>query len=266
VELAHDIAHLRIGTLIDMVADGRLVATGRPGGPEWTRTAQARLFESLEAGWPTGQLLAWVPYPTSRWYLLDGHRRLTTLLHAADRGTTLVRDLAVAAPSYLPAPAHGGHYLPVSKMLTTWVFLAATRHLPRRAGEHAGRAAHRLGSAGVQMIRLLGGTPTLVATLAGRLVPGRVEAASLHRIAAATTTSGAAPGFIADLQVGQRVVLEYTDDPHTVLTGGAAGTITRVDPRLGCVEVAWDNGSRLSMWPAAGDRFRPEPTTTTPGT
>jgi hypothetical protein len=45
-----------------------------------------------------------------------------------------------------------------------------------------------------------------------------------------------------------RVVLEYTSDPHTDLVPGDRGTVTMIDA-LGTVHVNWDNGSNLGMVP-----------------
>jgi len=58
-------------------------------------------------------------------------------------------------------------------------------------------------------------------------------------------------------QRGERVVLVFTDDPHTTLRPGDEGTVRRYDTTLNVVDVNWDNGSRLSMWLNDGDRIRP---------
>jgi hypothetical protein len=55
---------------------------------------------------------------------------------------------------------------------------------------------------------------------------------------------------------GDRVVLEYTDDPHTKLRPGDEGTVTRYAPGLGQLDVNWDSGSTLSMLLDEGDRVR----------
>ncbi len=57
-------------------------------------------------------------------------------------------------------------------------------------------------------------------------------------------------------QPGERVALEYTSDPHTLLRPGDEGTVRRFDPEQGVLEVDWDSGSRLSMLLDAGDRVR----------
>ncbi len=57
-------------------------------------------------------------------------------------------------------------------------------------------------------------------------------------------------------QRGDRVALEYTDDPHTRLRPGEEGTVTRYDPKLGQLDVNWDSGSTLSMLLNDGDRVR----------
>ena len=55
---------------------------------------------------------------------------------------------------------------------------------------------------------------------------------------------------------GDRVALEYTDDPHTRLQPGDEGTVTRYDPGLGQLDVRWDSGSTLAMLLHDGDRVR----------
>ena len=55
---------------------------------------------------------------------------------------------------------------------------------------------------------------------------------------------------------GDRVALEYTDDPHTRLRPGDEGTVTRYDPGPGQLDVSWDSGSTLSMLLNDGDRVR----------
>jgi hypothetical protein len=56
---------------------------------------------------------------------------------------------------------------------------------------------------------------------------------------------------------GQRVALEYTTDPHTLLRPGDQGTVRRYHPDLQTVDIDWDNGSHLSMCLDAGDRIQP---------
>jgi hypothetical protein len=62
-------------------------------------------------------------------------------------------------------------------------------------------------------------------------------------------------------RTGQRVALEYTNDPHTLLRPGDEGTVIGHDEATGVVDIAWDSGSRLSMCLDAGDRIRILPTT-----
>ena len=57
-------------------------------------------------------------------------------------------------------------------------------------------------------------------------------------------------------QPGDRIALEYTDDPHTRLRPGDEGTVTRWDPAQGQLDVRWDSGSTLSMLLNDGDRVR----------
>jgi len=58
---------------------------------------------------------------------------------------------------------------------------------------------------------------------------------------------------------GDRVRLAYTSDPHTTLRPGALGTVRSVrtvdlgDGAETHIGVAWDDGSRLSLIPEAGD-------------
>ncbi|WP_428962978.1 DUF4314 domain-containing protein [Micromonospora fluostatini] len=53
---------------------------------------------------------------------------------------------------------------------------------------------------------------------------------------------------------GERVALEHTGDPYTLLRPGDEGTVHRYDPDLRVIEVRWDSGSSLSMLLDAGDR------------
>ncbi|MEU5565533.1 DUF4314 domain-containing protein [Micromonospora musae] len=54
-----------------------------------------------------------------------------------------------------------------------------------------------------------------------------------------------------------RVALEHTTDPHTLLRPGDEGTVRRYDPQTRVLDVAWDNGSRLSLLLGESDRVRP---------
>jgi len=53
---------------------------------------------------------------------------------------------------------------------------------------------------------------------------------------------------------GDRVALEFTDDPHTRLRPGDEGTVTRYDPKPGQLDVNWNSGSTLAMLLNDGDR------------
>jgi hypothetical protein len=65
------------------------------------------------------------------------------------------------------------------------------------------------------------------------------------------------PGELAvTYQAGDRVALVHTSDPYTRLTPGTAGTVTRYDPDPGQLDMAWDDGSSLSMLLRDGDQVR----------
>ena len=173
--------------LLRLLETGALLPAGAAGGPDWTGGQQALLFASLEAGWPTGQLLAWNPGgPGPLWHLLDGHRRALTVLALIATGDGgLLRDLTADQPTYLPTyHAADGLYLPVNAMRFTTRFLAATRSLPpatlRRAEQHAHQVLH----AAFDVVALRGGTPAQIVAVCARLVPGRVDPAVVHTIAA----------------------------------------------------------------------------------
>ena len=56
---------------------------------------------------------------------------------------------------------------------------------------------------------------------------------------------------------GDRVELVATDDPYTILQSGDRGTVTGIrDVPERAIDIAWDNGSTLSILPDAGDRIR----------
>jgi hypothetical protein len=57
-------------------------------------------------------------------------------------------------------------------------------------------------------------------------------------------------------QRGDRIALVHTSDPHTRLVPGTAGTVTGYDPDLGQLDMAWDDGSSLSMLLRDGDQVR----------
>ena len=52
---------------------------------------------------------------------------------------------------------------------------------------------------------------------------------------------------------GDRIALVHTDDPHTCLQPGSLGTVVRASAER--VDVAWDDGSSLSLLPNEGDRY-----------
>ncbi|MCW3818591.1 DUF4314 domain-containing protein [Micromonospora sp. DR5-3] len=69
--------------------------------------------------------------------------------------------------------------------------------------------------------------------------------------------AGRDPRSAADTyQVGNRVALEHTSDPHTRLRPGDEGTVRRYDADQRVLDVEWDSGSRLSMLLGEGDRVR----------
>ncbi|MBQ0905472.1 DUF4314 domain-containing protein [Micromonospora sp. U21] len=57
-------------------------------------------------------------------------------------------------------------------------------------------------------------------------------------------------------QPDERIALEHTNDPHTLLRPGDEGTVRGYDPDQRIVTVDWDSGSRLAMVLDAGDRIR----------
>jgi hypothetical protein len=54
---------------------------------------------------------------------------------------------------------------------------------------------------------------------------------------------------------GTRIELVACTDPHTNLVPGDRGTAGRYN-EMGGLSVAWDSGSRLSLFPDEGDRWR----------
>ncbi|OIV35485.1 hypothetical protein BIV57_21290 [Mangrovactinospora gilvigrisea] len=52
---------------------------------------------------------------------------------------------------------------------------------------------------------------------------------------------------------GQRITLVHTDDPHTKLHPGTAGTVLRFDEDQQVLSVKWDDGSTLAMLLDEGD-------------
>lgn len=174
--------------LLRLLETGALLPAGAAGGPGWTGQQQALLFASLQAGWPTGQLLAWNPDGADlRWHLLDGHRRALSVLALVAVGAGgLLRDLAADQPTDLPVyHAADGLYLPINARRFTAGFRAATRSLPPAIQRHADQHAHQVLSAAFDVVALRGGTPAQVAAVCARLVPGRVDPAVVHTIATA---------------------------------------------------------------------------------
>jgi len=59
---------------------------------------------------------------------------------------------------------------------------------------------------------------------------------------------------------GRRVELVHTDDPYTKLKPGDKGTylflLKQTDPEQNEHHIEWDSGSKLSMIPGLGDRFK----------
>ncbi len=48
--------------------------------------------------------------------------------------------------------------------------------------------------------------------------------------------------------IGDRIQLQFTNDPYTNLVSGDLGTVDHVDD-LGTIHVNWDNGSHLGLVP-----------------
>ncbi|HEX8344259.1 MAG TPA: DUF4314 domain-containing protein, partial [Actinoplanes sp.] len=69
-------------------------------------------------------------------------------------------------------------------------------------------------------------------------------------------------------QPGQRIRLVHTADAHTDLRPGALGTVQDHNVATNTVDIAWDNGSRLSMLLDRGDRIAAtdQPNGTSPAT
>ena len=78
----------------------------------------------------------------------------------------------------------------------------------------------------------------------------------VHELHTDVTCVDEADGVCGRFQRGDRVALEYTDDPHTRLRPGDEGTVTRYDPEPGQLNVRWDSGSTLSMLLNGGDQVR----------
>jgi hypothetical protein len=48
--------------------------------------------------------------------------------------------------------------------------------------------------------------------------------------------------------IGDRIQLQFTDDPYTDLVAGDLGTVNHIDD-MGTVFAKWDNGSSLGLVP-----------------
>jgi hypothetical protein len=57
-----------------------------------------------------------------------------------------------------------------------------------------------------------------------------------------------------DYAPGDRIELDYCDDPYSQLRPGDQGTVRFVDG-VGTVHTDWDSGSRLGLNAEGGDRF-----------
>ena len=190
--LTHKRAELRLWAVLDRLRTGDLVPAGPAGGPAWTPRQQALLLSSLEAGWPTGALLAWTPTASTfdAWHVLDGHRRLAVLACLQAPTTPIVRDLHTDEPggytAYLPHPPdraqQRGQYLPAPVMPYTTRFLAATRGFDEADLDLAHEACRRLLGATISVVLLVGGTADEVAHACERLLPDRVDPATLRAI------------------------------------------------------------------------------------
>jgi len=173
--------------LVAMARCGHVVPCGEPGGPAWSTGQRCELFDSLERRWPVGALLAWNPSGDwwQRWYLLDGHRRVDALGELVAERLGVVRDLGRPEPTYLPGSAAvtGGMYLPVNAMLAMRllpVMFSMSDDALAVADRAAGAVVHTL----FEVTTALGGIPDEVAAMCNRLLPGRVQAATLAQVPA----------------------------------------------------------------------------------
>mgnify|MGYP003112893926 CR=1 FL=1 len=77
------------------------------------------------------------------------------------------------------------------------------------------------------------------------------------------------PKLAGEITVGDRIMLEHTDDPYTRLVAGESkGTVLGFgvhfskeeddfDGKIGYVYVDWDDGSNLRLIKSLGDRYKP---------
>lgn len=56
-----------------------------------------------------------------------------------------------------------------------------------------------------------------------------------------------------EVKSGDRIELEFTDDPYTKLKPGSQGTVNHIDC-MKTVHIKWDEGSNLGLIPEV-DRF-----------
>ena len=186
---ASQLHRLPLRSLVDMIGDGHVVPAGPPGGPPLSALQVALLFDSLETGWPVGHLIAWTPPGSPAagpWRVLDGHRRLDALRHAAAQSPArLVRDLTSTAPAYRwrDTTAADPWLMPVAHLLRQMPFLRAARTMPEHIAAHGDAVAGRLLRARVDVVALRGGGADDVLDACERLAPGRVSAATLAELA-----------------------------------------------------------------------------------
>lgn len=179
---------LPLRSLADMIGDGQVRTAGPSGGPSLTPQQVALVFDSLETGWPIGHLIAWIPpgSPAGPWQVLDGHRRLDALRHAAaDAPARLVRDLTSTVPAYRwrDTATDDNWLMPVASLLRQMPFLRVTRTMPRHIAARGDAIAGRLLQARVDVVTLTGGGVTDLLDACERLAPRRVSAATLADLA-----------------------------------------------------------------------------------
>jgi hypothetical protein len=190
MRLWHQIVDLQTAGLVQQVDNSELRVAGSAGGPAWDTDRRAALFADLERGRPTWPILAWNPsgLPYGRSCLLDGHRRVATVMSVLDGEAGLVRDLTVAEPTYLPVgqTTSDGVYWPVNALVRTMPFLRmqrAVKHsMPAHLVDRAAEVGHRLATAKLPLLTLFGGDPASVVPVCERLLPGRVDPATLDQI------------------------------------------------------------------------------------
>ncbi len=117
--------------------------------------------------------------------MLDGHRRLGALRHAAaDTPARLVRDLTSTAPSYRwrDTSTDDNWLMPVATLLRQIPFLRAARTIPQHIAANGDAVAGRLLRARVDVVTIRGGCVNQVLEVCERLAPGRVSAATLAHL------------------------------------------------------------------------------------